>query len=124
VQTPIPISPRFGTGQTVRCLHRAGVDAKGVASNQSVLACERPKGTEDASVSGFEQRLAAFIIERERRGGTLAGSEEVVQLLRTVAFQDGESFACELLNLARQAGDFDVVDFDVYREVASTPLSC
>jgi hypothetical protein len=48
----------------------------------------------------------------------------VVQLLRNVAFDDGEPFACELLDLARQAGDFDVVDFDVYREVASTPLSC
>jgi hypothetical protein len=67
--------------------------------------------------------LAAFIIERERRGGTASGSQEVVQLLRNVAFDDGESFACELLDLAGQAGDFYIADFDVYREVAAMPLS-
>jgi hypothetical protein len=44
-------------------------------------------------------------------------------LLRDVAFHDGESFACEVLELAAQAGDFDVAEFEVYREVASTPLN-
>jgi hypothetical protein len=124
MQTLISISPRFGTGQTGRRLHRAGVDAIGAAYHESGHAGEGAKGMEDAGASRFEQRLAAFVGERERRGGTASGSEEVVQLLRNVAFDDGEPFACELLDLAGQAGDFDLADADVYREVASTPLSC
>jgi hypothetical protein len=123
MKTLTPVSPLFWTGQSGRRLRRAGVDAIGAASNDNGLAGEGRKGTEDASVSRFEQRLAAFVIERERCGGTPFGSDEVVQLLRTVAFHDGEAFACEMLDWALQAGDFDVVDFDVYREVASTPLN-
>jgi hypothetical protein len=113
----------FLAGQTGCHMLHAGVDAIGAAANEGVLAREAAKGAEDMSPSRFEQRLAAFIIERERRGGAVFGSEEVVQLLRTVAFHDGEAFACEMLGLARQAGDYDIADFDVYREVASTPLN-
>ena len=125
MQTLIPISPRFWTGQSGCRLHRAGVDAIGCAFNDGGRASEAAKGVEDAGASEFARRLAEFIIERERRGGTGSGSQEVVQLLRGVAFHDGESFACEMLELAGQARDFDVTDLDVYRdrEVASTPLS-
>lgn len=123
MQMLIPMSPRSWTGQTRRRQHRAGVGAEALASNESSLAGEEPAGTDDASVSRFEQRLAAFILERERRGGATCGSAEVIQLLRTVAFHDGEAFACEMLELAGQSGDYDLADFDVYRELASTPLN-
>lgn len=123
MQTLISISLRFGTGQSGYRLHRAGVDATECAFNDGGAAGEGRKRAADASASRFEQRLADFIIERERRGGAASGSEEVAQLLRNVVFDDGESFACELLELAGQAGDFDVTDLDAYREVASTPLS-
>ncbi|WMY11093.1 hypothetical protein [Paraburkholderia phenoliruptrix] len=123
MQPLTPISPRVWTGQAGCRLHRAGVDAIGCAFNDGGPAGEGAKGAEDASARRFEQRLAAFIFERERRGGTGSGSEEVAEMLRNVAVGDGESFACELLDLARQAGDFDVTDFEVYREVASTPLN-
>jgi hypothetical protein len=122
MQTPVSISPQFWTGQAGRRLHPASVDEIGAASNDGGREGEG-KGAEDASASRFEQRLMAFIIERERRGGTASGSEEVVQLLRDVAFHDGGSFASEVLELAAQAGDFDVAEFEVYREVASTPLN-
>jgi len=122
MQTLVSISPRLWTGQTGHRLLDAGVGALGCVSNDGGREGEG-KGAEDAGASCFEQRLAAFIIERERRGGTASGSEEVVQLLRSVAFHDGERVACELLDLARQAGDFDIADYEVYREVASTPLS-
>jgi hypothetical protein len=123
MQPLISSSPRFRTDQTGRRLHCAGIGAEALAFNGSSLAGEEPKGTYDASVSRFEQRLAAFILERERRGGMEFGSAEVVQLLRNVAFHDGEAFACELLDVARQACDFDIADYEVYREVASTPLN-
>lgn len=122
MQTLTSISPPLWTGQTGRRLHRAGVDATGCALNESEVPSEAAKGANDASAGGFEERLAAFIIERERRGGTASGSEEVVQLLRNGAVVDGESFACEVLDLAGQAGDFDIADYELYREVASTPL--
>jgi hypothetical protein len=123
VQTLISISPCFWPGQTGRRQHRAGVGAEALASNESSLAGEEPTGTDDASVSRFEQRLAAFILERGRRGGPPSESGEVTQLLRNVAFHDGEAFACEMLDLAGQAGDYDIADYDVYRELASTPLN-
>ncbi|CAL8477066.1 hypothetical protein [Caballeronia sp. S22] len=123
MQQLVLYSPRFWTGQTGLRLQRAGVNAVGRAFNDSGLAREAAKGTEGADASRFEQRLAAFVIEREQRGGTASGSEEVVQLLRNVAVHDGGAFACEVLDLADQAGDFDIVDYDVYREVASTPLN-
>ncbi|SAK74549.1 hypothetical protein AWB75_04158 [Caballeronia catudaia] len=123
MQMLMPMSPRSWTGQTECHMLRAGVGAEGLASNDSFLAGEKPKGAEGASVGSFEQRLAAFIREREQRVGTASGSEEVARLLRTVAFRDGEAFACEMLDLARQAGDYDIAEYDVYRELASTPLN-
>ncbi|MEZ2352138.1 hypothetical protein [Caballeronia sp. RCC_10] len=113
------ISPQFCTDQAGRRHH----DAIGAVSKTSSLAGEEPKGTDDASVSRFEQRLATFILDGKRRGGMEFGSAEVVQLLRNVAFHDGESFACEMLDLASQACDSDIADYELYREVASTPLS-
>lgn len=123
MQTLASISSPFWTGHAGRRLHPAGVDAVGCAFNDGGRAGETTRVEKDAGASSFEQRLAAFIVERERRGGPAAESEEVVQLLRAVAFRDGEEFACEMLDLARQAGDYDIADFDVYREVASTTLS-
>lgn len=60
---------------------------------------------------------------QEQCGSTAPGSEEVVQPLRKVAIHNGGSFACERLELAGQAGDFDVADCKLSCDVASTLLN-
>jgi hypothetical protein len=66
------------------------------------------------------ERLNAFIAERERRARHRGGAEDVIAFVNTLARNEGPESVCELLDLAAKFGDFDIVDYEVYKELVTT----
>jgi hypothetical protein len=58
--------------------------------------------------------------EREKWIGNAGGAEEVVELVETLAKNEGAESACELLDLAARFRDYDIVDYEIYRELIAT----
>jgi hypothetical protein len=67
------------------------------------------------------ERLNAFVAQHEKRAGRARDSEEIVELIETIAQNEGLEFACQLLDLAAKFRDYDIVGYEIYREMAATP---
>jgi hypothetical protein len=68
----------------------------------------------------FAERLNAFIAQRTRLAGHLGGAEEVIAFFDLHARTEGLESACELLDLATKFGDFNIVDYEIYKELIAT----
>jgi hypothetical protein len=64
--------------------------------------------------------LKAFIVQRERLAGHPSGAEEVVTFVDAFARTEGPELARELLDLAARFGDYNIVDYDIYKELLCT----
>ncbi|WP_371881673.1 hypothetical protein [Caballeronia sp. S22] len=71
----------------------------------------------------FRERLNTFIAQRERLVGPVDGAADVIAFVETFARMEGPENACELLNLAAQFDDYNIVDFEVYKDMLSSPCS-
>jgi hypothetical protein len=67
-----------------------------------------------------QDRLNDFIAQRERSAGHLAGAEEVVAFVDTFARTEGPESACELLDLAAKFGDYNIINYEIYKELIAT----
>lgn len=68
----------------------------------------------------FVERFNAFIARRARLAGQLGGPEEVTAFVDSHARTEGPESACELLDLATKFGDFNIVDYEIYKELIAT----
>jgi hypothetical protein len=68
----------------------------------------------------FAERFNAFIAERARLAGRLGGTEEVMVFVDSHARTEGLESACELLDVATKFGDFNIVDYEIYKELIAT----
>ncbi|REG48977.1 hypothetical protein B0G80_5295 [Paraburkholderia sp. BL6669N2] len=68
------------------------------------------------------ERLNAFIAERERRFSRRGGADDVKAFVDTLARNEGPESACELLDLVAKYADYDIVNFEIYKEL-SAPLN-
>ncbi|MFP3554033.1 hypothetical protein SB861_25490 [Paraburkholderia sp. SIMBA_049] len=67
------------------------------------------------------ERLNVFIAQRERLVGHVDGAADVIAFVETFARTEGLESACELLNLAAKFGDYNIVDYEVYKDMLSSP---
>lgn len=116
-----PLAAAEATAEQVRtpAPEPATVKALQPEARPAVAATPDAVTIEALPPADLADRLSGFLAEREERGATRAGSKAVAQFLLTVAENEGEYFAGQLLDLAVEAGDFDIIDYEMYREVVA-----
>jgi hypothetical protein len=98
------ITPTFATGLTSRV-------------GQAVYA---PQAEDDLRAAVVTERLSAFVTDRERWTNPQGGAVEVIEFVEMFARHEGPESALEMLNLAARFKDYDIADYEVYRELVST----
>lgn len=71
----------------------------------------------------FRERLNTFIAQRERLVGSVDSAADVITFVETFARMEGPENACELLNLAAQFDDYNIVAYEVYKDMLGSPRS-
>jgi hypothetical protein len=64
--------------------------------------------------------LNAFIEERESWIGDATDAREVTEFVERFAQNEGYERGCEMLKLAAMYRDFNIVDYEIYRELTAT----
>jgi hypothetical protein len=110
-----------------RCFSPVGVSVHEFATGSTTLSSDRIRAALHASAAKgarhathLTERLNSFIAERGRLAGHVGGGEEIAAFVETLARIEGPEYACEVLDLAARFGDYAIVDYEVYKELASS----
>jgi hypothetical protein len=79
-----------------------------------------PLAASGIQTANHAAHLDAFIAERARRTGGKHGAADVIAFVDRLARDEGPETARNLLDLAARFGDFDIVDYEVYKELLTT----